>query len=87
MLVEGNVLAIRAGLFLLQGVAAALVAFVVDLGGMLALASRWRAGPTFASSRFLIVFSMGFMASLASFAGMMSLRSMSLTVTLVPAVT
>ena len=35
--------------------------------------------PTFASSRFFIVLCIGFRASLASFAGMMSFLSMSLT--------
>jgi hypothetical protein len=35
--------------------------------------------PTFASSRFLMAFFMGFKESLASFAGMISFLSMSLT--------
>lgn len=81
VLSQSDVLAVGARLLLLQGVAAALVALVVDLLRLCQhmTASLEGALSTFASSRFFIVLCMGLRASLASLAGMMSLRSMSLT--------
>lgn len=78
---ESNVLAVGACRLLLQGVAATLVALVVDLTrvsvlGVGVVGPRAR---TLASSRFFIVLCMGFSASLASWAGMISFLSTSLT--------
>jgi hypothetical protein len=80
VLVEGDVIAIRARLLVLKRLAAALVALVVDLLRRVSkVGTRESNNPTFASSRFLIAFFIGFSESLASFAGTMSFRSISLT--------
>jgi hypothetical protein len=79
--VQSNVVAVGARLLVLESLAAALVALIVDLQGAASAMAGTRGSvkPTFASSRFLMAFFMGFSESRASLAGMMSFLSMSLT--------
>jgi hypothetical protein len=81
VLIESDILAVGSCLFVLEGLASAFVALVVDLWSDASATTKVQdiLGPTLASSRFLMAFFMGFSESFASLAGMMSFRSMSLT--------
>jgi hypothetical protein len=79
VLVECDVFAVGSRLFVLERLAAALVALVVDLQKSATLIWLEVMKITLASSRFLIAFFIGFSESRASLAGMMSFRSMSFT--------
>ena len=80
-----RVFSIRSRLLLLKGLGAALVSFVIDLR-VTRVSNKATRGVdgrretlAFLSSRFLMTFFMGFKASLASFAGRINFLSMSLT--------
>jgi hypothetical protein len=79
---QSTIVAVGARLLILERLTATLAALVVDLQGGASAQIGCNTGEgeaTFASSRFLMAFFMGFSESRASFAGTISFRSMSLT--------